>query len=350
MTASVSGRFFLPGSARFVPARAQLAQDKVLRVEDGGGAVLAVAPLNRIEVSARLGKLARRFDIPGGGRFETDDNDAADALLVDGGRGKSRLHHMEKSWRWAASSLAVAAVVVYAFVVYGIPALALWLAEATPPAANGIIARQALQVLDRALLSPSELGSAEHDKAQRLFARVAALGKRGAGGYRLLLRASKRLGPNALALPDGTIVMTDALWQMVRADDEAEGVFAHEMAHIDRAHSLQRLYQAAIVPAAIAFVTGDISQVTQLATLLPGILVQAAYTRDLEQQADDDAAVALKRLGGNPAHLADLLDRVEKNVCGKQGCGSGWLGDHPETDSRSLRLRRGGVGEKKNSL
>src|SRR5262249_6260786 len=158
-------------------------------------------------------------------------------------------------------------------VVYGIPATARWLAEATPAAANRVIAQQTLQVLDRTLLSHSELRTAETEKAQRLFARVAALAKDGPSGYRLLLRSSKRLGPNALALPDGTIVVTDELWQMVHVDDEAEGVFAHEMAHVDRAHSLQRLYQAAIVPAAIAFITGDISQMTQLATLLPGILV-----------------------------------------------------------------------------
>ena len=136
---------------------------------------------------------------------------------------------------------------------------------------------------------------------------------------------------------------------MCTADDEAQGVFAHEMSHIDRVHSLQRLYQAAIVPAAIAFVTGDISQITQLATLLPGILVQAAYSRDLEQQADDDAAAVLKRLGGDPAHLADLLDRMEKTLCGKQGCSSGWLGDHPETDLRALRLRNASSAEKENS-
>ena len=68
---------------------------------------------------------------------------------------------MEKSWHWAAGSVAVAALVVYAFVVYGIPAAALWLAKATPPSVNGIVTQQALQVLDRTLLSPSELGSAE---------------------------------------------------------------------------------------------------------------------------------------------------------------------------------------------
>ena len=31
---------------------------------------------------------------------------------------------------------------------------------------------------------------------------------------------------------------------MIRNDDEIEGVFAHEMSHVNRAHVLQRVYQA----------------------------------------------------------------------------------------------------------
>jgi Zn-dependent protease with chaperone function len=174
---------------------------------------------------------------------------------------------------------------------------------------------------------------------------VAAQGKGGAAAYRLLMRDSPRLGPNALALPDGTIVMTDQLLPMVKADDELEGVFAHEIAHVDRAHTLQGLYQAALVPAAIALATGDLSQISQIATVLPGILLQAAYSRGLEQQADDDAAAVVRRLGGNPAHLADLLERMETQLCQKSSCPPNWLGTHPEGRLRALRLRNQGASE-----
>jgi Zn-dependent protease with chaperone function len=234
---------------------------------------------------------------------------------------------------------------VYLFVMYGIPLIALWLAEHTPPAANAVIATQTLQVLDRTFLSPSKLNAADNQKVQMLFRQVAAQGKNGPAAYRLLLRDAPRLGPNALALPDGTIVMTDELWPLVKADDELEGVFAHEIAHVDRAHSLQGLYQAALVPAAIALATGDLSQVSQIATLLPGVLVQAAYSRGLEQQADDDAATVVKRLGGNPAHLADLLERMEARLCQESTCPPNWLGTHPESKLRALRLRNPGTAE-----
>jgi Zn-dependent protease with chaperone function len=343
MTTLLDGRYFLAGTARYVPARARLDDGNAFRVEPDGVAEPAIAPLERIKVSARLGNLPRRFELPDGSCFETPDNDAVDTLLRGMKRHSGLLHRLEKSWPWAAASLVLAVGAVVAFLLYGLPATALWLAQETPPSVNGPIARQTLQVLDRTLLSPSKLSPQDAEKAQALFARVAALGKNGKAGYRLLLRASDKLGPNALALPDGAVIMTDELWKMVKNDDEIEGVFAHEIAHVDRAHSLQSLYQAALVPAAIAVVTGDISQISQVATLLPGILVQAAYSRDLEQEADDDGAATLKRLGGDPAKMADLLERMDAEICKKAACGPSWLGSHPETAARAARLRKGGT-------
>ena len=93
----------------------------------------------------------------------------------------------------------------------------------------------------------------------------------------------------------------------------------------------------------IAVVTGDISQISQMAAILPGVLIQAAYSRGLEQQADDDASVTIKRMGGNPDHLADLLQRLDARLCGKSGCTANWLGSHPETAVRIERLRRSGT-------
>ncbi len=178
-------------------------------------------------------------------------------------------------------------------------------------------------------------------QAQNLFARVAREGAHGEGGYRLLLRSSPLIGPNALALPDGTIILTDELWKLREHDDEVIAVLAHESAHIDRRHSLQAVYQAALVPAAIVLVTGDPTQITQMAAILPGILVQSAYSRDLEQEADDDAVIFLNRIGIAPSRLADLLERLDHEMCGEAQCAPSWIGTHPQTVTRAARLREG---------
>ena len=42
----------------------------------------------------------------------------------------------------------------------------------------------------------------------------------------------------------------------------------------------------------------------------------------------------------NPAALADLLERMERKVCGPKQCGPNWLGSHPATALRAARLRK----------
>ncbi|HEY5347918.1 MAG TPA: M48 family metallopeptidase, partial [Rhizomicrobium sp.] len=277
---------------------------------------------------------------PDGGCFETADNDGVDKLLR---RGSGFLHRLENNWRVLLLSLAVAAAATAWFAFFGVPLLAGWLAERTPPEVADFMTKQALETLDGRALQPTKLNAAQQRRFNTLFAGVAAAEGRGPGHYRLLLRNSPVIGPNAFAFPDGSIVLTDQLAVMVQKDAEIEGVFAHEMAHVNHAHVMQRVYQAALVPAAIAFVTGDASQASHVAAILPGVLLQSAYSRAFEQQADDDAAALLRRRHEDPGALANLLERLDAQVCGHDGCGPSWLGSHPATADRAARLRRGGA-------
>src|SRR5258708_33669079 len=127
MSNALTGRYFFPGSARFVPARAIL-NDGNLRVEDEAGTVLSEVSLALLEISPRLGNLPRRLALFDGGRFETDDNDAADSLFKGKRKSAAGIHRFERSWRWAGASLLFAGLVVYAFIIYGIPTVALLLA------------------------------------------------------------------------------------------------------------------------------------------------------------------------------------------------------------------------------
>lgn len=138
------------------------------------------------------------------------------------------------------------------------------------------------------------------------------------------------------------MVITDQLAVLSNNDQELDGVFAHEMSHVNHAHGLQSVYQASLVPAAVALITGDASQAGHIAAILPGVLLQSAYSRGFEQQADDDANRELRAHGEDPGRLADLLERLDHVTCGKGGgCLPSWLGSHPQTAERALRLRHG---------
>ena len=332
---NLKGRYFFPLSARYVDAAAAV-KDGQLDITAMDGTPLASIVLKSAKASSRLGAMRRRLDFPDGGAFDTEDNDAVDLLL----RGSGLLHRLEQSWRLVLIALVCVGAATAAFAFYGVPAAAGWLARHTPSSVTQYTGRQTLQALDKIALKPSKTPAAVRQRYSALFAATAAAAPRGAHGYHLLFRDAPAIGPNAFALPDGSVILTDQMIALIKKDEEIEGVFAHEMSHVDRAHGLQRLYQASLVPAAIAFVTGDASQVGQIAVILPGILLQSAYSREFEQQADEDAAKQLHRLGKSAAPLAGLLERLEKELCGdKDGCGPNWLGSHPATTARATWLR-----------
>jgi Zn-dependent protease with chaperone function len=274
--------------------------------------------------------------MPDSALFETADNDGVDELLKDH---SGALSQLERSWRLAALSLLAIAASAALFILYGVPACAEWLARQTPPSASRIIADQTLKAMDGKMLLPTTLPSARQRQIQNRFALVAGWETPG-HHYDLLLRNAPHIGPNAFALPDGRITVTDQLVLMAKSDSELDGVLAHEMSHVNHDHGLRSVYQASLVPAAIAFITGDASQFAQMTVLLPAILLQSAYSRKFEQQADDDAAAALLRHGEDPAALAGFLERMEFKTCGKTGCGPSWLGSHPVSSARAARLRR----------
>jgi len=339
----VLGRYFFANSARFVPARAALRPQRILQITGEDGTVLAEVPFKQVKVTARLADLPRRLMLPDRSCFETLDNDGVDALighgrhLISGGW----MDRLERSWRSVVVSIMLAGAAGAAFVVWGIPALALELAMHTPPWLDTQLSDQTMTVLDGHYIGPSGLSAADQAKATNLFARVAQTGACGARTCALLFRDGRLLGANAFALPDGRIVLTDALWHLAKSDAEVEGVFAHEMAHVRLAHGLQRVYEASLVPAAIVVITGDLSQVSQIAVILPGILMQSAYSRDFESEADKSAIATLTRLHENPAAMAGLLERLEKTHCGGKNCGTSWLGDHPDTTRRAAVFRSG---------
>ena len=53
------------------------------------------------------------------------------------------------------------------------------------------------------------------------------------------------LGPNALALPGGPIIITDDLIKLLKEDELILSVIAHEIAHIKDRHSLQQIIEIA---------------------------------------------------------------------------------------------------------
>lgn len=216
-----------------------------------------------------------------------------------------------------------------------VPALAKRIAFSLPAATDRMLGREALQGLDKALLKPTGLSPRRQAELKALFASMTA-SIPGAADYRIELRASQRIGANALALPSGIVVVTDALVELAANDDELIAVLAHEIGHLRQRHGLRRLLQDSATLLVLVAVTGDIGSMVSLGAALPNLLLQSKYSRDFEREADDFAFAYLKRHSIAPESLTAILLRMEKKF---GASGASYWSSHPSAQERAERSR-----------
>jgi Zn-dependent protease with chaperone function len=202
--------------------------------------------------------------------------------------------------------VAVIVLLLGLFYAYGIPFVARLIAERIPDSVTQQISTQTLDVLERTVLEPSTLAPAEQERMSGAFNRLLTGTRQ--GRYRLLFRMSEELGANAIALPSGTMVVTDTLVRLARDDREILGVLGHEVGHVEGRHGLRLIVQGSVLTLAIGWLVGDF---TSVVTLAPAVLLQARYSRGFEREADVYAANLLRSRGISPSALADMLERID---------------------------------------
>ena len=225
---------------------------------------------------------------------------------------------------------------------FGTPILVRALAARVPQAALDVIGRETLASLDRDLLQPSTLPPARRESIAAAFGRL-SIAPGIARVARLEFRRSDALGANALALPSGTIVVTDGLVALAEDEDDVVAVLAHEVGHLDGRHGVRAVIQDAFLSALIALIVGDVSS---LAAAAPAALLNARYSRSLERDADAYAVGVLRASNIRATRLADMLERMEAQQTrgGPNGPAGAfqYLSTHPTTDERLESLRGAG--------
>ena len=104
--------------------------------------------------------------------------------------------------------------------------------------------------------------------------------------------------------------------------------------------SCRKAFRVVTVGAFVAWWIGDFSPLIAGA---PAAMLQARHSRQLESEADVDAARKLEALGVAPSRLADMLERIatahgERAQDEKEGW-TDYLSSHPATRDRIRALR-----------
>lgn len=299
-----------------------------------------------ISVSPRLAETPRYLYFSTGEKFETEENEAVDRMLE---RLKRRswmqaIHYLEKRRLYVVICLAAVLLFMFGAVKFGVPVASKFIAFRLPPSTSGYIGRQTLEILDKSVFKPSELDAEVKLRLINHFAPV--IDEHAAYGLNILFRKGGKVGPNAFALPSGTVIFTDEMVRISGHDDEMLAVLAHEAGHIIHRHALRSVIQDSLLSFALLAITGDISGSSELFLGLPVILTQLSYSRSFEREADD---YALDYLGSHKipeVHFVNLLRRIDKKKKSDSGTSAkswpGYLSTHPMMEERVRRFKHAG--------
>ena len=329
----IAGRYFDGRNSAPAQVTLEFGVDGLVRIH--GLPEPVAAPFSDVTISDRVGNITRRIEFPGGAVFETNENDAVDAALEAAGRGRAAgvVHWLESRWQVALGSLAGVVVITFAFLTWGVPAIANWAADILPPAMDRAIGSGTLDVLDRTAFEPSLIPEKRQRELRERFAEMTASLDDG-HEYQLELREGRAVGPNAFALPSGIIIMTDELVELAKTDDELVAVLAHEIGHVRGRHALRQLLQAAGVSAIAMALLGDVSSISGVLSAAPSLL-HAKNSREFETEADTFAREWLKEHGIAESNFDSILCRITGEDEDKEAKGFDFFASHPATGQRA---------------
>jgi predicted Zn-dependent protease len=160
-----------------------------------------------------------------------------------------------------------------------------------------------------------------------------------------IIRVTAEREPNALALPGGPVFVSWPLLEMCQWQrDEIAFVLGHEMAHIVRQHTLNRIVKDAALSLLLRQSSGRHAASAWLSKAGQQLLGRA-FSRDDELEADVFAAALVGTAGGDALAGERLLEKLAQRTSGQSvGIAGNYFATHPSFMERvaNLRARRPG--------
>ncbi|MGD0886202.1 MAG: M48 family metallopeptidase [Thermodesulfovibrionales bacterium] len=310
---------------------------------EGQEAILTVSQISeryfsqRLSVSPRIGGADRFINLPNGAQVQCSHHVILDSLPQES-LSEGPVAWLEERWGVALIGVAIIAAILLVGYFYGLPAAAKHVTSRIPIKTEQTLGRQALDWLDNnKWFKPTTL---EKDKQERIRNGFDVLRSDlpFKDRYRLEFRDSTFMGPNAMALPGGTIVITDDMVKAAESQEEVLAILAHEIGHVELRHSLRSILQNSAVAVVAATVTSDAASLSIAVAGLPVLLAQTKYSREFETEADDYAFKLLKKRNYSPAAFASIMERLAEKQEGKKRSLS-FISTHPVTEDRVKRAR-----------
>jgi Zn-dependent protease with chaperone function len=275
------------------------------------------------------------------GQLRARDAAAYDAwALMHLPRAESLIVRLQQSWRGVVVACVALMALCIGLYLYGLPLAARGITAIVPHEVDAELGRAAFAQIDGLIMKPSRLSA---DRQARLREKFQAATARAYPDVRTPVRLEFRkseIGPNAFALPGGTMVMTDELVELVKDDEVILGVLGHELGHVMSRHGMRQLVQVTAIQTVASVAFGDYGG---LLTAAPLILGGAAYSREHEREADEASIHFMRANGISPLVMVKFFEAVraeQKTKTKKTPLGIAIISTHPSDEERMERFRQ----------
>lgn len=331
---TVEGQYFDGRQPVGVPARMDFFDQE---------AALTAGPLSEryvishLKVSPRIGSADRFITFPGGAQLACADHALFDSLPQES-PSEGLVAWLEERWPVALGCVAIVVCALLGGYLFGLPLAADRIAARIPMSTELSLGEQSLTWLDKnGWFGPTRVEAHVQEVITDGFDRLRG-GLPLANYHRLEFRSTRTLGPNALALPGGIIVLTDEMVKAGLTTEEILAVLAHEIGHVELRHTMRSVLQNSAVAAAAAVLTADAASLSVAIAALPTMVAQMKYSREFEAAADDFAFRLLRQKGYSPTAFASLMKKLAEKGEDRTGPFA-YLSTHPVTAERIQRAR-----------
>jgi len=305
---TITGLYQVGNGSHNEPATALVTDQQVVIRSQQNGSTLTSAHHGDYQFSEAIAGLPVDLIFPDNSRFIPDD---ASLRWKHLSKGQTITEWLESHWSAVlAAALAVPAF-IWLMVSVVIPATSDVVAEALPDVVAQELGEQSLEIIDRLYMDPSELDPAVQAdisaRWQSILERLQLPQQR----YSLQFRSWNN-GANAMALSDGTVIVTDSIALLMQDHPEQlDAVLLHEIGHVEHKHSLKILTQSTITSLLFTMMFGDVEGIGEVVLGAGTGLMQASFSRDMERDADHFAFDELQTLGRSPRDFADAMRALE---------------------------------------
>ena len=299
--------------------------------------------LSECHLEAPIARVRRIFQLPDGSQLETDELALFDELFRQqrNSLGMRLVYWLEERWKWVGVCVIGLICSVVAAFIWGIPAAARVVAHMTPIEWNEALGEGVMEALDQYFMDPTEIPAEDLSPYYTWFEE---LKEDFPGDHNLTIHfRNSPLGPNALALPDGSIVVTDSLIELMDGRQEFEAVIVHEFAHVINRHALQMVLRDVGIFIFVSVLVGDASSITSLTAALPYMLVENGYSRKIESEADIVSGEWLQENYGSTEAMKSILKKLYEANGDVQI--PELMSTHPDLEKRILQLEKRFPGE-----